>query len=102
MPPPATDWHPEKIKAALRIRGITLSALSLSGGLHHTTVSAVLRRPAARVQALIADALQTDPRIIWPSRYLPDGTPRRSGPSPRRRNATGRPAARDCQIAAAA
>jgi len=102
MPPPTPDWHPETIKARLRMGGFTLSGLSVSHGLHPATVSTVLRRPAARVQAIIAAALETDPRIIWPSRYLADGSPRRRGASPGRRNTAGRPAARDCQIGVAA
>ncbi len=73
------DWHPERVKAALRMRGITLSALSLRHGLNQNTVGIVLRRPAARVQAIIAAALQLTPQTIWPSRYEADGTPRRRG-----------------------
>lgn len=102
MPAPPADWHPEEIKARLRMRGTTLAALSLAHGLHAATVSAVLRRPAARVQAIIADALGIDPRRIWPSRYLADGSPRRRGASPAGRHAIRRPAARDCQIGKAA
>lgn len=75
--PPPEDWHPEDVKAALRKRGITLTALSRQHGYSTNCVGAVLRRPAATVQEVIAAALELDPRNIWPSRYNPDGSPRR-------------------------
>lgn len=71
------DWHPEDIKAALRKRGHTLSGLSVANGYGVSTVGVVLRRPAAGVQALIASCLDVTPQTIWPSRYNPDGSPRR-------------------------
>jgi Ner family transcriptional regulator len=71
------DWHPEDVKAALRKRGIVLTHLAVEHDLHPNTVSTVLRRPAARVQAIIAGCLGVDPQTIWPSRYNADGSPRR-------------------------
>lgn len=77
MPKPRPDWHPEDVKAALRKRGVTLTALSLRHGWSRTTAAVVLRRPAASVQAAIAAVIGKPPQAIWPSRYNADGTPRR-------------------------
>ena len=90
------DWHPEDVKAALRKAGHTLSGLSVEKGYSPSAVGRVLRRPAARVQAVIAAALEKKPQDIWPSRYHADGTPRRRGQYSRpraaaqRQNAKGR------------
>jgi len=77
MPKPRPDWHPEDIKAALRKRGVTLTALSVKHGWAKGTAAVVLRRPAASVQAAIAAVIGKPPQAIWPSRYNADGTPRR-------------------------
>lgn len=77
MPKPRPDWHPEDIKAALRKKGVTLTALSVKHGWAKGTASVVLHRPAASVQAAIAAVIGKPPQAIWPSRYNADGTPRR-------------------------
>lgn len=75
---PAPDWHPEDVKAALRKKGTTLTALSLKHGFSESLVRRVIGSGrSARVQALIARILKADPKAIWPSRYNADGTPRR-------------------------
>lgn len=72
--------HPEDIKAAMRKAGTPPSALSARLGLNPSTVGLVIRREcSARVQAEIADIIGIPPQAIWPSRYLPDGSPRRRG-----------------------
>lgn len=75
---PRPDWHPEDVKAALRKKGTTLTALSLQNGFSECLVRRVIGSGrSARVQAIIADILGTKPQAIWPSRYNADGTPRR-------------------------
>jgi Ner family transcriptional regulator len=67
------SWHKSDIKAALEKRGLTLSALDLEHGLPDGTCSAALRKPHARGELIIAEALSLSPRQIWPNRYRDDG-----------------------------
>lgn len=65
-----TDWHPEDIKAAIRKKGITLSALAKANGYKAPrTFSNVFQTRYPKVQAIIADFLGVPPEQIWPSRY---------------------------------
>lgn len=77
------DWHRADIMAALRKAGWTMRALSHAHHLHGSTCERALRRPYPRAERIIADALGVAPSTIWPSRYNPDGSPRR-----RRRSAS--------------
>ncbi|MTD37919.1 DNA-binding transcriptional regulator SfsB [Erwinia sp. CPCC 100877] len=63
------DWHSADIIAALRKRGTSLAAVSRSAGLSSSTLANALTRPWPKGERLIAEALGTDPWIIWPSRY---------------------------------
>ncbi|WP_082731602.1 helix-turn-helix domain-containing protein [Sphingomonas sp. CCH15-F11] len=70
-----TDWHPEDIKAELRKRGITLTALALRAGVSKQVVTIALRkRASAHCERVIAEALGQKPHKIWPSRYRSDGS----------------------------
>ncbi|MCQ6310546.1 helix-turn-helix domain-containing protein [Citrobacter freundii] len=60
------DWHRADIKSALEKRGITLRELSRSAGLSPDS----LRNVFTRKEQIIAQALETTPDMIWPSRYL--------------------------------
>lgn len=77
MPKPRTDWHPEDIKAAVRKTGTTLSALARAGGLSDEAGRRCLQIPWPRVEALIAQRIGRKPQDIWPSRYEPDGQPKK-------------------------
>ncbi|UMV03623.1 helix-turn-helix domain-containing protein [Shigella flexneri] len=66
------DWHPADIMAALRKRGTSLAAVSRKAGLASATLANALSRSRPRGEKLIADALETSPEIIWPSRYFDD------------------------------
>lgn len=66
-------WHPEEIKAAIRMRGTTMSELSRRHGYSNGAVKEVLRRPWPAVEKLVADFLGVLPQTIWPGRYGPDG-----------------------------
>ncbi|WP_416414339.1 helix-turn-helix domain-containing protein [Pantoea sp. App145] len=63
------DWHAADIIADLRKKGTTLSAISRAAGLAPNTLHNALRRPWPRGERLIAEALQSSPEEIWPSRY---------------------------------
>ena len=81
------DWHPEQIKAAVRMRGPSLDALSRNHGYERSACRYALRRPWPAVEKIIADALGLSPQAIWPSRYDAKGLPltRRKSTARRRR-----------------
>lgn len=68
-PIPSNDLHPADIVAALRKKGLSLSALSRKNGLHRTYLSDTLRKRLPRGERIIARALKMRPEEIWPSRY---------------------------------
>jgi len=63
------DWHPADIIAAIRKKGSTLTALSRESGLGSSTLSNTLSRRWPKGELIIATALETQPWVIWPSRY---------------------------------
>lgn len=75
------DWHPERIKAALRIEaGLTLKRLALLHGLKDSSsLSAALVRSHPLNEMRIAEALKRPPQEIFPSRYFEDGTRKPQG-----------------------
>lgn len=66
------DWHPADIIAGLRKKGTSLAEVSRRAGLASSTLANALTRSWPRGEKLIADALETSPEIIWPSRYFDD------------------------------
>jgi len=83
--------HPELIKAAIRMTGITLSELSLRAGLGESTVrQALFFQHCPAGERAIIDHLGLPPHEIWPNRYDKDGNrvigrssnnPTKSGPA---------------------
>ncbi|MDP7142656.1 MAG: helix-turn-helix domain-containing protein [Alphaproteobacteria bacterium] len=65
--------HPEEIKAAIRMRGVTLGELAERWGFHRTAITHVLTRELPHVEARIAQFLGKSPHEIWPDRYTPEG-----------------------------
>lgn len=63
------DMHPADTIAMLHKRKISLAALSREAGLSSSTLANALNRPWPKGEKIIADALETDPARIWPSRY---------------------------------
>jgi len=63
------DWHSADIIAGLRKRGTSLAAESRKNGLSSSTLANALTRSWPKEELIIAKALDTDPWIIWPSRY---------------------------------
>ncbi|MEP9372585.1 helix-turn-helix domain-containing protein [Mesorhizobium sp. KR1-2] len=88
---PSGDWHPEEIKAAVRIqkdpdgRPWSLGSLAIAAGLPEHACRTALRGSDAKGEAAIAILLDLTPRDIWPTRYDRNGArinpPRRSGNS---------------------
>jgi len=75
-----SDWHPEDIKAAVRKRGLTLSAIARGVGISGNALGHALDRPRADAERAIADALNLHPKVIWPSRYDSEGNRKRPQP----------------------
>ncbi|WP_323034561.1 helix-turn-helix transcriptional regulator [Pararhodobacter sp.] len=71
---PSGDWHPEEIKAAVRMLGSTLYALSRDAGLPEHACRSALRRSHFDGEFAIAEFLGVSPRQVWPSRYRADGS----------------------------
>ncbi|MDF5005703.1 helix-turn-helix transcriptional regulator [Vibrio parahaemolyticus] len=63
------DLHRADIIAALKKKGISMSALSRQNGLASTTLANALDRPWPKGEKIIAKALDLEPHEIWPSRY---------------------------------
>lgn len=74
------DWNPAEVICALRLKGITLSALARAHGLaESSSLSATLVRSLPKNEQRIADAIGVHPMIIWPSRYNCDGSRKLQG-----------------------
>lgn len=73
--PIAQDWHAEQIKAAVRMRGTTLSALSERNGYEASSIYKALTRQWPALERVIAQFLDKRPQDIWPSRYDAAGNP---------------------------
>jgi len=63
------DWHRADIIAAFRKRDTTLSETSRKAGLASATLANALDRHWPKGEQIIANALETTPQNIWPSRY---------------------------------
>ena len=70
------DWHPAYILAALHSRGITLLELARRHGIRgSSTLSKAMADTAYPInEKRLADALNMQPKDIWPTRYNADGT----------------------------
>lgn len=63
--------HPEQIKAAIRMTGITPTALGRDLGVTHTCVAHVIagRGTSARVARRIAEVTGIPVATLWPGKY---------------------------------
>lgn len=66
-------WHPELIKAQVRMRGTNLTQLGLAHGLHRTTLTKALYEPQPKGEQVIADFLGVALHELWPARWTIDG-----------------------------
>lgn len=74
------DWHPEQIKANLRMKGTTPSALAQSLKCSRMMVSNVIhgRAVSRRVANAIGKLLGHRADQLWPGKYEPKRTSRRA------------------------
>lgn len=73
---PSGDWHPEEIKAAVRMerRGMNLARLAIDHGLHSHACAHAITRPHYHGELAIAELLGVSPAEIWPNRHDTNGT----------------------------
>lgn len=81
---PTPDWHPERIKAELRLRFGHLTVLSKRWGYSREAISKTLsvRGYSRGLEKLIAEALEQPLHVVWPDRWNADGTPVPLRPTP--------------------
>lgn len=66
-------WHPEIIKTAIRLRGMTLTKLALDNDLPEGSCRVALIRPHTEADRVIAEFLGVSLCELWPSRYDENG-----------------------------
>ena len=71
---PSGDWHPEEIKAAVRMSGSDYEQLANASGLPRGVVRVAAKRPHFEGERVIAAFLGVRPSEIWPSRFRADGS----------------------------
>lgn len=86
-----TDMDPADIKAAIEKKGLSLAGLSVAAGYSASACAKALSTPWPKVESVIADALNTKPKKIWPTRYDSSGAPiPRSHQNPRKSSSAAR------------
>jgi Ner family transcriptional regulator len=68
-PKPLSGWHAEDVKAAVRKKGMTLSALSKTYQYSDSYLRGTLIRHRPHGEEIIAGFLGVSPAEIWPERY---------------------------------
>ncbi|MCW8199278.1 helix-turn-helix domain-containing protein [Verminephrobacter aporrectodeae subsp. tuberculatae] len=65
--------HPEEIKASMRMKGITPTALADALGVANSSVSQVIsgRATSARIAGRIAEIIGKPVTVIWPPKNAP-------------------------------
>ncbi|WP_429240542.1 helix-turn-helix domain-containing protein [Erwinia aphidicola] len=61
--------HRAEIVAAIRIKGISIAALSRANGLASSILAIALSRKRPKGEKIIAEYLGLQPQDIWPERY---------------------------------
>lgn len=65
-------WHPADIKAALAKKGYSFARIAREHGYGDNSPNAVLRRPWAPMEEIVAGIIGVAPQTIWPHRYRAD------------------------------
>jgi len=69
------DIEPALVKAALALRGTTLTALARRNGKEASYFRAALQKPFPKAMRILARALQQRPHVLWPSLFDSDDQP---------------------------
>lgn len=68
--PAQSDWSKVKIKYELHRRGLTFKGLAIAHGYRSVdAISQALHRPYPKAERIYAEAVETTPEAVWPSRY---------------------------------
>lgn len=70
----AKDWHRQDIMSEIRKRGSTLAELGRQNGCKPATAYNVFHRPYPKMERIIAEFLNVEPQVIWPTRYAKPNT----------------------------
>lgn len=87
------DKSPQEIRFNLNRKGLTFADVDRAAGLRVGTTRDAIRHPHAEGEQAIAQALGTQAKDIWPSRYDAEGKRLKPQPS---QNYTDRPRLRHC------
>lgn len=74
-----SGWHPEVIKARVRMTGVSLEQVSLAHSFSKGFLSAALKRPLFHAEQIIAKLIDVPAQEIWPDRYTVKGEPLHHG-----------------------
>lgn len=74
-----SGWHPEVIKARVRMTGVSLEQVSLANEFSKGFLSAALKRPLFHAEQIIAKLIDVPAQEIWPDRYDDKGAPLHRG-----------------------
>jgi Ner family transcriptional regulator len=69
-----TGWHREQIKAAIRMRGVTLEQFSEGQGFHRNAAKHALERKYRKVEVAISAFIDVPLWELWPDRWRTNGT----------------------------
>ena len=64
-----SKWHPEQVKAAVRMTGTTLEALAIKSDLPPNAFSVALARPYRKAEIVRAKFLGVPLHELWPDRW---------------------------------
>lgn len=81
MPKKRRPWDRHAIRAAIHRAGSTLTAVAKDAGLEETACRVALIRPHAAGEAAIAQFLNVELSVLWPSRYPSTPVSATSNPS---------------------
>lgn len=70
---PKKVWHKEDIKAAIRKKGLSLTALAITHSLPEASVRNALSRPLVSGEKAIASFLDVPLHELWPERWTKSG-----------------------------
>ncbi len=71
--PAFSKWSPQLIKAAIAMRGMTLTRLAENNGLNRAACRQSLVRPQPKADRVISKFLGVPLCKLWPDRYDVDG-----------------------------
>jgi len=75
MQNPSTDTKWKWIKHCLNLQGLNFNKLASLYNIDRTCFTVLKNKPFPKYERILAEILEVQPQIIWPSRYDRDGNP---------------------------